>query len=148
MQEPTYFRRIINLLETIDEGRKRFPISKGPVRSDVISHDPIPYSDRASKNDQEDWMRKAVGIDDDRSERVFLDPTNPKENRRIPMQVTYDPKEEVWIYIPDNGARTIGDVNATRIVNNLSKLGLKQNLDFKIDRFHGILKIKGKERKV
>ncbi len=155
MNQTDQIRNILNLLESASRpleevkqgkiGRIVAPRSSG---SDSINREPIPYADKAGKNSGEDWMRKAIGIDDKKSERVYLNPENPNPNRRIPMLVTFSPTEEAWIYVPDNGARTLGDVSAKIIARNLGAMGLKQDRDFKIDKFHHILKIMGKERRI
>lgn len=156
MSQSDQMRKILNLLESVStnvaevkQGKiNRLRGSSSSDRINSINRDPIPYTDKAGKNKGEDWMRRAVGIDDEQSERVFLDPKNPNVNRRLPMLVTFSPKEKAWVYVPDNGARTMGDVSAKRIYNNLVAMGLKPDIDFKIDKFHDILKIMGSKRRI
>jgi hypothetical protein len=138
MNQTDQMRSILNLLESVSQPMSEVKQGKigrlkGTSSSDrmgTINSEPVPYVSSAGKSKGEDWMRKAAGIDDDRSERVYLNPNNPNKNRRILMLATFDPNEQAWIYMPDNGARTMGGVNARIITNNLVAMGLKDGRDF------------------
>lgn len=140
MQNPDQFRKIINLMESIetpvDEHRgspqtlATYNYRTGISPNTNVNFDTLPdHSNRA-------FIKRE-------SPRFYFDKENPNPRRRKPYKYAIHPKTGVLIMVADNGAGSMSDLSREYIENFLSKRDIN---DYRIHQADAMIMIpNGKE---
>jgi hypothetical protein len=133
------FRKIMNTLENLTEGRAVTGGRGGWVAGQHISHDPIPFTDRAPERGDSNWMKRVVFGDNfkDKMTPLYLDPAN----NRFQFIGGWSDGERAYVYFPNNTAKTLGKVQAAGIRKLFADKGMKEGTDYVLDQQHELLKI-------